>query len=96
MSINVTFPEELLIAAREEKEAFSRKVIIYTLGHLYQEGKISAGIGAQVLGCDKYAFYTLLSEYGFSIIDYTAEEWESEIQTSRKLAQKIKENEDNC
>ena len=39
MSINVTFPEELLIAAREEKEAFSRKVIIYTLGHLYQEGK---------------------------------------------------------
>jgi len=44
MSINVTFPEELLIAAREEKEAFSRKVIIYTLGHLYQEGKISAGI----------------------------------------------------
>ncbi|MFM7794167.1 MAG: UPF0175 family protein, partial [Microcystis panniformis] len=30
MSINVTFPEELLIAAREEKETFSRKVIIYT------------------------------------------------------------------
>ncbi|MFM6324818.1 MAG: UPF0175 family protein, partial [Microcystis panniformis] len=43
-----------------------------------------------------YTFYTLLSEYGFSIIDYTAEEWESEIQTSRKLAQKIQENEDNC
>ena len=67
MNINVTFPEELLIAAREEKETFSRKVIIYTLGHLYQEGKISAGIGAQVLGCDKYTFYTLLSEYGFSL-----------------------------
>ncbi len=67
MSINVTFPEELLIAAREEKEAFSRKVIIYTLGHLYQEGKISAGIGAQVLGCDKYTFYTLLSEYGLML-----------------------------
>ena len=60
MSINVSFPEELLIAAREEKETFSRKVMIYTLGHLYQEGKISAGIGAQILGCDKYTFYTLL------------------------------------
>ncbi|MFM7909896.1 MAG: UPF0175 family protein, partial [Microcystis sp.] len=60
------------------------------------EGKISAGIGAQVLGCDKYTFYTLLSEYGFSIIDYTTEEWESEIQTSRELAKKIKENKDNC
>ncbi len=58
-SINVAFPEELLIAAREEKETFSRQVMIYPLGHLYQEGKISAGIGAQVLGCDRYTFYTL-------------------------------------
>lgn len=89
MSINVTFPEELLIAAREEKETFSRKVIIYTLGHLYQEGKISAGIGAQVLGCDKFTFYTLLSEYGFSVIEYTEEEWKLEVQTSREIAAKI-------
>ena len=91
MSINVVFPEELLIAAREEKETFSRKVMIYTLGHFYQEGKISAGIGAQVLGCDKYTFYTLLSEHGFSIIDYTEEEWELEVQTSREIAAKIQE-----
>jgi len=86
MSINVTFPEELLIAAREEKATFSRKVMIYTLGHFYQDGKISAGIGAQILGCDKYTFYTLLSEHGFSIIDYTEEEWEQEAQTSREIA----------
>lgn len=88
-SINVAFPEELLIAAREEKETFSRQVMIYPLGHLYQEGKISAGIGAQVLGCDKYTFYALLSDNGFSIIDYTEEEWELEVQTSREIAAKI-------
>ena len=52
--------------------------MIYTLGHLYQEGKISAGIGAQVLGCDKYTFYNLLYEHGFSIIYYTEEEWQLE------------------
>ena len=85
MTINVAFPEELLIAAREEQDSFSRKVVIYTLGHLYQDGKISAGIGAQVLGCDRHTFYTLLSEYGFSVIDYTEPEWELEVETSRQL-----------
>ena len=91
MSINVVFPEELLVAAREEKETFSRKVMIYTLGHLYQDGKISSGIGAKVLGCDKHTFYDLISEHGFSVLNYTEEEWELEIQTSREIATKIQQ-----
>ena len=49
MSIHVEFPEELLAATREDPQAFARKVMIYTLGHLYEQGKISPGIGAQVL-----------------------------------------------
>jgi Uncharacterised protein family (UPF0175) len=47
MSIRVECPEELLIATREEPQAFAHKVMIYTLGHLYEQGKISSGIGAQ-------------------------------------------------
>jgi predicted HTH domain antitoxin len=90
MTINVTFPEELLIAAREEKNAFSRKVMIYTLGHLFQEGKISGGLVAKMLECDLQTAYNILSEYGFSIIDYDEEEWELELQTSKEIANKIK------
>lgn len=90
MTVNINFPEELLVAAREEPNTFSRKVIIYTLGHLYQEGKISSGIGAQVLGCDKQTFYTLLSENGFSVIDYTEQEWELEVETSREIGNTLK------
>ena len=86
MSVNVVFPEELLVAAREEPSVFARKVMIYTLGHLYEQGKISAGIGAQVLGCDRLEFYRLLSEHRFSVIDYTPAELEVESRTSRELA----------
>jgi predicted HTH domain antitoxin len=89
MSINVTFPEELLIAAREEKSAFSRKVVIYTLGHLYQEGKISGGLVAKILDCDQQTAYTILSEYGFSVIDYDQDEWKLEVQTSKEIANQI-------
>ena len=89
MTISVTFPEELLIAAREEKGVFSRKVVIYTLGHLYQEGKISGGLVAKILDCDKQTAYTILSEYGFPVIDYDQDEWESEVQSSKKIANQI-------
>jgi hypothetical protein len=37
MSVYVKFPDALLVASREEREVFSRNVLIYTLGHLYAE-----------------------------------------------------------
>ena len=90
MTIDVTFPEELLVASKEDREQFSRQVVLYTLGHLYEEGKISSGLGAQVLGCDRREFYRLLAENGFSVIDYPADEQEDEAQTSREMANQIK------
>jgi predicted HTH domain antitoxin len=89
MSIHVEFPETLLVAAREEPTAFARKVMIYTLGHLYEQGKISSGIGAQILGCDRLEFYRLLSEHGFAVIHYTSEELEEEARTSREIATRV-------
>lgn len=89
MSVIVEFPEELLIACREEKDVFQRRVMILTLGKLYQEGKISSGVGAEILGCDRLEFYRLISEQGFAVIDYTEAEFEQEAQTSRQLAEKL-------
>lgn len=89
MSVEVTFPEELLVASREDRDKFSRQVMIYTLGHLYEEGKISSGLGAQILGCDRREFYRLLAESGFSVINYAPEDRDSETQSSYELARRI-------
>ena len=90
MDVSVSFPEELLVASREDPKTFSRKVTIYTLGHLYEQGKISSGIGAKVLGCSRLEFYRLLSEHGFSAIDYDEEELQHEAQSSRETARRKK------
>jgi predicted HTH domain antitoxin len=92
MNVDVSFPEELLVASREDRKTFSRKVTIYTLGHLYEQGKISSGIGAKVLGCGRFEFYRLLSEHGFSIIDYDEEELQDEANSSRELARRKKDS----
>ncbi len=89
MSVTVAFPEELLIASKEDKDLFARRVMIYTLGHLYEQGKISSGVGAHILGCDRWTFYHLLTEYGFAVIDYAAEDMVDEAQSSRDLAARV-------
>lgn len=89
MTVTVEFPEELLIACREEKKLFQRRVMVLTLGKLYEEGKISSGVGSEILGCDRLEFYRLISEQGFVVIDYTEAEFEQEAKTSRHLGEKL-------
>lgn len=84
--VAVTFPQALLVASKEDLEQFRRRVLLSTLGSLYQQGKISSGIGAQVLGCNRWEFYRLLSQHGFSVIDYAEDEMTYELETSRALA----------
>jgi len=88
MSTIVEFPDTLLLASRDEPDVFSRKVMIYTLGHMYTEGKISSGVGAQILGCSRMEFFRLLSGCGFDVIDYPEGELDREAATSRQIAER--------
>jgi len=85
----VNFPSSVLIAAREDPVHFQRRVLVQTLGSLYAQGKLSSGLAAQVLGCDRREFYRLLTEYGFPVLDYAEDELAYEAHTSRELAARI-------
>jgi len=86
MGVEVVFPEEILLILKEGEKDFRKRTFIYTLGKLYQDGKISGGYGAKLLGCTKREFYSILSEHGFAVIDLDEEEKGEELQESRKLA----------
>jgi hypothetical protein len=77
------------VAIRQDKTQFTQQVIFYTLAHLYIEGKISAGLAAQILGCTRLEFYWRLSDNGFAVIDYAEEDLDSEVSTSCALATQI-------
>lgn len=91
MDVEVLFPNALLVALKEDPETFRKNALVYTLGKLYEQGRISAGLGAQILGCDLWEFYRLLSENGFAVIDYPEEELEQEARTSRELAEGVRQ-----
>lgn len=89
--VTVQFPQALLVASREDALQFQRRVMISTLGSLYEQGRISSGLGAQVLGCDRREFYRLLTEHGFSVLDYAEDEQEFEAKSSLELAARIRQ-----
>jgi hypothetical protein len=75
MNVKVIFPEELLLALREDPESFRKQVLIFTLGKLYEAGRISGGLGAKVLGCDRWDFYRLLSDNEYIKSQYLSKDW---------------------
>ncbi len=91
MSVHVEFPEEILLAVKENRETFVRHATLYTLGHLYEQGKISSGFAAKVLGCGRVEVYRLFSEHGFSVIDYPEEELEMEAEAAKAIASERKQ-----
>lgn len=91
MEVSVNFPSELLVAAKIDQDEFQSIVMLYTLGHLYEQGKISSGYGAEILGCSRYEFYRLLSEYEFNVIDYAPHEMDGEANSSYFIAKKFKQ-----
>jgi len=79
MSVLVEIPDTVLNTSNTDRGHFVRQATIYTLGQMYHLGHVTAGFAAEVLGCNKIEFYHLLSENGFSVIDYAFEQLDQEV-----------------
>jgi len=83
LRVDVQFPEELLQILKLNRDEFKRRVLLYTLGKLYEEGQISGRLAASIIGCNLLEFYKMLSEHGFNVIDYPEDELEEEAEAIR-------------
>lgn len=89
MSVEVSFPDALLLAAREDPESFRREVLIHTLGRLYAAGKISAGVGMETLACDRVTFFRLIGERGYPAIELDEDELSEESETAERVRRSL-------
>ena len=71
MSIQVNLPEGLKISPFELNMLLAAK--------LFDEGLISTGQGAEMVGLSKHAFIELLGKYKVSIFQYDIDEIEEDI-----------------
>ena len=66
MSINITLPSDVMISEFELSMMLATK--------LFDQGIISSGQGAEMVGLSKKAFIELLGKHGVSIFQYDIDE----------------------
>jgi predicted HTH domain antitoxin len=84
--LSIPIPDGLPQALRMSDEEFQREARMLLAAKLYETGKVSAGIAAQIANTDRLAFLAQLARYGVAAINIRDEEIEHEIEAARKLA----------
>ena len=81
-TITLTVPEQIQHALNRTPTEMGRDVKLYAALMLYQLGKLSSGMAAQMAGLSRVEFLFLCGEYGISVFQYTAEELEAELNNA--------------
>lgn len=65
-ALTIHVPDDLGSKDKQQLEALAREALLVKL---YEQGEISSGYAADILGLSRRAFLDLLGEYGVSIFD---------------------------
>lgn len=67
-TIAISYPESLALSLKMGDKEFGQEMKTLSLVKLYELGKISSGIAAQMLGINRAAFLELLGKYRVSYL----------------------------
>lgn len=85
-TLTIEYPTEILWALQEEPEDFAAEARVLLALKLYEMGKLSTGLAAQLAGIPRVAFFFLLGKYGLSPFGETAEEIEEDLAYARRAS----------
>lgn len=68
--INITYPESLANSMKLSVHDFEKEIKISSMVKLYELGRVSSGIAANVLGLSRLDFLEIVGQYKVSIIDF--------------------------
>jgi predicted HTH domain antitoxin len=82
-ALTIQYPEELLWALQQKPEEFASQAQILLAVKLYETGKLSTGLAAQVAGVSRTAFFYILGQHGLSPFGETPDELENDLANAR-------------
>lgn len=82
VKFEVELPSELVLALNVKRSELGHRGREWIVLELFQEGVISAGKAAEILGQQKTGFLELLNARGLSYLDSTPEELDSDLEVA--------------
>ena len=79
MMLQIEYPETLPDALQKTREQFEQEATWAMAVKLFEMGRISSGMAAQLVGVDRIAFLLNLQHYGVPMIDLSEEELISDV-----------------
>ena len=79
-TLTIEYPAEVLWAMQQNPDEFAQEARLLLALKLYETGKLSTGLAAQLADMPRAAFIYKLGQYGLSAFGETAEELASDQQ----------------
>lgn len=80
--LTIPYSEDLLLSLKESKESFETEARLLLAVKLYEMGRITTGLAAQLAGMDRVSFIFSLNHFGLSPIGVDADEIEQDMASA--------------
>jgi predicted HTH domain antitoxin len=85
-TLTIDYPPEVLWALQQNPAEFEHEARLLLALKLYETGKLSTGLAAQLAGVPRAAFFYLLGQHGLSPFGETPAELEEDFDHARQAA----------
>lgn len=79
LHLKIPYPNDLLLSLKLTPEGFETEARLLLAIKLYEQGRVTTGMGAQIAGIDRVTFIFELDKYGLSPIGVAPDELESDL-----------------
>ncbi|HRQ37591.1 MAG TPA: UPF0175 family protein [Chloroflexota bacterium] len=77
--LTIPYPEDLLLVLKENPETFEAEAKLLLAVKLYEMGRVSTGMAAQIADMSRVAFMFALGRFGLSPIGVSPDELEQDL-----------------
>jgi len=86
--LTISYPGEILWALQQEPADFEREARVLLALKLFELGRLSTGLAANLAGVPRTAFYFLLGQHGLSPVGVEPEELAEDLAHARRASRR--------
>lgn len=81
-TLEIAVPDEIFVSLKENPQELAAEIRLAAAAKLYELGKLSSGLAADLAGIPRVSFLHALARYGVFLFDLTEDELKQDLQNA--------------